>query len=327
MLLVAVLVPGAARAQEQRVGVVRLTPEVRKSIALGLDFLAKSQNKDGSWGGGEHPTADTATSLLAFMLQGNVPGVGTNGALLERGLDYLLARGETQKGYLGSPGNHAGMYEHGLGILCLSEAWGQSKNPKIRDALRSAVDVTLRSQNGDGGWRYSPQPTDADLSMTVMQLVALNSAGESGISVPDTTLQRATKYVLDCQDPATGGFGYTPKSEPGLARTGAGVMSLIMCGQRDHPATRRGLLYMKSYPEKKFSNMSRYLYTHYYCTLTMYQYGEEEFKGWYPGVSATLVSRQGPTGSWGGEVSPAWDTAMAILILGVPYRFLPIYQR
>ena len=306
---------------------VRLSPEARKAITHGLEYLAKSQNKDGSWGGNEHPTADTATALLAFMLQGHVPSLGVHGPLMEKGIDYLLAKGESQQGYLGTPSNHAGMYEHGLGILALSEAWGQSKNAKIRDALRRAVDVTLRSQNDAGGWRYSPQPTDADLSMTVMQLVALNSARESGISVPDTTMQRATKYVLDCQDAETGGFAYVPRQEPGLARTGAGVMSLIMCGQRDHPAIRRGLFYMKSYPESKFSNVARFYYTHYYCTLSMYQLGEEEFRNWYPRVASTLVRTQKSDGSWGSEVGPPWDTSMAILILGVPYRFLPIYQR
>lgn len=325
--LLAVFLPALAQAQEQRSTTVRLSSDGRKAITHGLEYLSKSQNKDGSWGGNEHPTADTSTAMLAFMLQGHVPALGPYGALMEKGIDYLLAKGEAQQGYLGTPSNHAGMYEHGLGILALSEAWGQSKNPKIRDTLRRAVDVTLRSQNDAGGWRYSPQPTDADLSMTVMQLVALNSARESGISVPDTTMQRATKYVLDCQDAETGGFAYTPKQQPGLARTGAGVMSLIMCGQRDHPAVRRGLLYMRSYPDSKFSNIARFYYTHYYCTLSMYQLGEEEFRSWYPRVASTLLRTQKSDGSWSGEVDPAWDTSMAILILGVPYRFLPIYQR
>ena len=325
LLISAVLWPALAPGQER--AAVRLSPEARKAITQGLEYLAKAQGKDGSWGGNEHSSADTATALLAFMLQGHVPGLGQYGALMEKGLDYLLALNEKQLGYMGTPNNHAGMYEHGLAILALSEAWGQSKNVKIRDALRKAVDVTLRSQNNEGGWRYSPQPNDADLSMTVMQLVALNSARESGISVPDATMQRATVYVLSCQDPSTGGYAYQPHSEPGLARTGAGVMSLIMCGQRDHPAVKRGLLYMKSYPDRKFANISRFLYTHYYCTLSMYQFGDEEFMRWYPPVAATLIARQARTGHWEGEVGPVWDTAMSILILGVPYRFLPIYQR
>ena len=59
----------------------------------------------------------------------------------------------------------------------------------------------------------------------------------------------------------------------------------------------------------------------------MYQFGDEEFMRWYPPVAATLIARQTRTGQWEGEVGPVWDTAMSILILGVPYRFLPIYQR
>jgi squalene cyclase len=43
-----------------------------------------------------------------------------------------------------------------------------------------------------------------------------------------------------------------------------------------------------------------------------------------------LARAQNPDGSWPGqgeEGEPAYATSMAILILGVPYRFLPIYQR
>ena len=128
--------------------------------------------------------ADTSLSLMAFMLQGHVPGRAPYGKNMDRAISYLVAVGRRgQSGYLGTPNHHGGMYEHGLAILALSEAWGQSLNPEIGYALKRAVEITINAQNQQGGWRYTPEPRDADLSMTVMQIVAINSAKEAGIQV------------------------------------------------------------------------------------------------------------------------------------------------
>ncbi|MFP6855830.1 MAG: prenyltransferase/squalene oxidase repeat-containing protein [Roseibacillus sp.] len=324
-----------AQAQEERagqsVGVARLTPEVRASITKGLEYLAKDgvQNPNGSWGSSSNPVAETSVGLMAFMLKGYVPGRGRYGRIMDKAISYLITKGREQRGFLGTPNNHAGMYEHGLAVLALSEAWGQSKNPRLKTTLRRAVDIILRSQNSAGGWRYNPEPRDADLSMTVMQLVALNSAREAGISVPDATIEQATKYVLSCQDESSGGFRYMPNSgEPGFARTAAGVMSLIMCGQRRHKATQRGLAFLKAYPDRKFDkNYPRFHYSHYYAVQAMYQAGETDFQAWYPKIAATILSKQEQDGSWKGAHGQVYGTGFSILILGVPYRYLPIYQR
>ena len=244
-------------APSQSVGVARLTPEVRSAISKGLEYLAKDdlQRADGSWGGDQNRVAETSLTLMAFMLQGHVPGRGQYGRAMENAISFLLNVGQNQRGYLGTPRNHAGMYEHGLAVLALSEAWGQSKNPRIKSALTRAVDITLRAQNREGGWRYSPEPRDADLSMTVMQLVALNSASEAGIAVPQATIDKAAEYVISCQDLSSGGFKYTPGGgEPNFARTAAGVMSLIMCGQRDQKPTQRSVRrYVTKFFEARYS--------------------------------------------------------------------------
>ncbi|MBQ65147.1 MAG: prenyltransferase [Euryarchaeota archaeon] len=330
------LFPTGAEAQDesaptQTVGIARLTPEAEASIKKGLAYLAKAgvQNPDGSWGGSQNPVAETSVGLMAFMLKGYVPGRGEYGRLMDKAISYLINKGREQRGFMGTPNNHAGMYEHGLAVLALSEAWGQSKNPRLKTGLRRAVDIILRAQNAEGGWRYNPEPRDADLSMTVMHVVALNSAREAGISVPDATIEKATKYVLSCQDEDSGGFRYQPGGgEPGFARSAAGVMSLIMCGQLRHKATQRGLAFLKAYPDRKFDkNYPRFHYSHYYAIQAMYQAGESDFQSWYPRIAATIVSKQQQDGSWSGAHGTVYGTGFSILILGVPYRYLPIYQR
>jgi hypothetical protein len=326
----------------QRVGAIKLDKDVEKAISEGLAYLAKTQNpKTGAWDS-NHPVADTSLALMAFMLQGHVPERGIYGDTMEAAINYIIKVGKDgNRGYLGTPSHHGGMYEHGLAILALSEAWGQSTNRDLGHTLKRAVDVTIRAQNtrdlGEGrvggGWRYNPEPRDADLSMTVMHTVALNSAKEAGIAVPDATLDKAKNYVLYCQEETSGGFGYSGPSGPGFARTAAGVMSLLMCGvDRNHQAIRRGMSFLKEAPEEKFTGGSHFLYANYYAIQCMYQTNTAEFNKYYGKIKYSLMApnrlkSDGNGQYWSIKEGNTYSTAMAILILGVPYRFLPIYQR
>ena len=328
------VLPGSARAQDAEaeppargVTTTELSPQVEMAISKALRHLAKTQNPDGSWGK-TYKGAETALALMAFMVKGNFPNRGVYGATVDKAVAFLILRGAAKNGFLGS--QQQGMYEHGLATLALSEVWGESDRAEVKQTLKKAVEVIMRSQDGSGGWRYSPQPSGADISATVMQVVALASAKEAGILVPDSVLYRAIRYVKRCQHVGVGGFAYQPGGIPGFARTAAGVMSLMMSGQRDSKAVERGLAYLVKYPASKFANVQWYYYAHYYAVQCMYQAGDAYYQKWYPRIRDALLARQDLQGHWGGGssgTSPAFNTALAVLILGVPYRFLPIYQR
>ncbi len=332
----ACFLPETHAAEEDEIALLKLRPDVRVAVNNGLRFIAAQQQDDGRFcTGGSKNTHETSIALMAFMLQGHIPGQGKYGEAMENGLSYLIAKGEEQDGFLGSGANNASMYEHGLGVLALSEAWGHSKNPKIRKVLRNAVDITLRAQNDQGGWRYQPKPNDADLSMTAMHLVALNSAREAGIAVPQSTIDRAAEYVVSCQDEETGGFAYTGvgRKTASFPVSAGGTLALMLSGKRDDLTVRRGMAYLKDHDDIKFSpeeserGFPFFYYAHYYAIQVMYQSGEEDFKDWYPKILKTLLETQEDDGSWSSGHGGVYGTGMAILISGVPYRYLPIYQR
>jgi hypothetical protein len=314
---------GGDAGEPRAVQVATLSPRAEKAIDIALRRLAETQQKDGGWGGG-HRAASAALSLMAFMLKGHFPKRGRYGTVTDKAVGFLLNRAKQGAGYFG--GN---MYEHALATLALSEVWGMSDRKEIRDTLKLAVEVILRSQSPRGGWRYHPQPRDADISVTVMQIVALASAKEAGIYVPQKTIDRALAYVKSLQVRFTGGFGYTRPTREGFARSAAGVMSLLMCGvDVKSREVQGGLGYLTRYPNTKFVNCSFYYYAHYYAVQAMYQAGEKYYQAWYPQIQQALLRRQRSDGSWtGGRGGTAYSTAMAVLILGVPYRYLPIYQR
>jgi hypothetical protein len=318
--------PAHAQETEQRTQVARLPAEAKQSITRGLEFFAKTQNTDGSWGEA-NPTAGTALALMSFMLQGHIPGEGKYGKQTAKAIDFILS--VEKNGYFHHKKDR-GMYEHGLALLALSEAWGQSKDPRIRPALIRAVNVTLNAQGNDGGWRYSPYPPpSSDTSCSSMQLVALASAREAGIAVPQKQVQLAVDYFVACEVRSTGGFAYqcaagAPMGGANFARTACSTLSLMLSGEHKHPATRGGVAYLGASPDAVFENSgNNRFYGHYYAAQVMYQAGDEHFSKWYSKISKTHLARQDEDGSWGTPV----NTGFAILTLGVPYRYLPIYQK
>ncbi len=295
------------------------------AIKRGLAYLKGAQREDGAWGSADDTncTAYTALSMIAFMLNGHFPSEKQPyGPTLKRALDYLLQDGKrTIKGYMGT-----NMYSHGLATLALSEAWGQTdRDDEIQESLKAAVGVILRSQAPIGGWRYNPVPGDADVSVTAMQLVALSAARQAGILVPNQTIDRAVRFIHLCRDQATGGFGYVAGvGSPALPRSAAAVFSLMMCGRHASAEVKAGIHYLESLPAEKFNNCDFYAYAHYYAALVMSMAGEDHFRAWYPQIRNVLLARQAKSGSWADR---PYETSMALIVLSIPYCYVPAYQR
>lgn len=318
----------------------QLTPAAATAVKRAVDWLGKTQSPDGSWKGGRgNTTGVVAAAAIALMSQGHLPGVGEYGPQTAKAIQFLM-RNAQQDGliYRQEMGPFP-MYHHALATLALAEAWGQSSDPKLREALRKAVDLICSAQNRQGGWRYQPQPQDADLSATVMQLMALRAARDAGLEVPGEVIDQGIGYVKNCQNPKgkgkDGGFAYQPGGESGFARAGAGVTSLQVAGDYRASEVTEGIEYILTFKplgEKKYEQQEFYHYGLYYCTMGLYQAqslgatGRRWWGQWYPAVMKDLVARQEPDGRWKSNMD-VYDTAMGVLILTIPYRYLPIYQR
>lgn len=209
------------------------------------------------------------------------------------------------------------------------------RQEKIQKALAGAVRVILNAQNVNkggeygGGWRYSPNSSDSDISVTGWQLMALRGAANAGAAVPEKALSDGVNYILGLAN-ISGGFGYMSPNEVTPARTGTGVLAMELLGHHLAPQAISGGDYLMRHPVSN-SHMLFYFYAVYYVSQAANQLGGKHWPGIYAPLRDGLISCQNVDGSWssagGMEDSNVYCTSMAVLGLCVPYRYLPLYQR
>jgi hypothetical protein len=322
---------------------LKIVERVTTATDKALDYLEQKQSKAGeSAGSWSSNMAMNGVAVLAFLSKGHVPGRGKYGDVVEGGTvkpgvltrakKYILSRANKQTGYISS----SSMYEHGLVTTSLAEMYGMDPDPELEETLRKAIDLIVKCQSPAGGWRYSPAPVDQDLSVSVMQIVALRAANNAEIPVPQQTLDKAIKYV---QSMANGnvGFGYAGPGA-GPQTTPAGILSLQLLGKYDDPRIPGSLDYLTSLAVGWPGGAQYFYYSHYYAIQATYQAGGKHWNDWHPKVRELLLSKQNADGSW--DVPPGtaeanlitsdnktYSTALATLILNIYMHYLPAYQR
>ena len=318
-----------------------ITPETLKSVKLGLDFLARTQAGDGGWhegdGGRAYPIACTSLAGMALLAHGDTPTRGHYAPQIQSTLDYLLGC-VTPSGLLTGPGEESGqpMHGHGFALLFLASVYGMETNEaqraKTREAIDAAVQLTARGQSGAGGWTYIPGGGDEG-SVTVTQVQALRAAHNAGFVVPKGTIEQAVRYIDRCSTPE-GGICYSLFSGggPRLAISAAAVATLYNAGEFDAPVAERCL----DYVWRQFKGQEGWskggghdYYTHLYASQGYYMAGDKYWDEYFPATRNQLLQMQDKgEGSWNGDgIGKTYGTGIALVILQLPYKYLPVYQR
>jgi hypothetical protein len=309
-----------------------VTPETQRAIDKGLQFLAEKQGDDGAFGSGGYSrnAAICGLSGMALMSGGSTPRSGPYAVEVQRSVDFLLAHTE-ESGFIMVPGatSHGPMYGHGFATLFLAETYGMTMRREIREKLSAAVKLIIETQNDEGGWRYQPTAQEADISVTICQVMALRAARNAGLYVPSETIDRCIDYVKRSQN-ADGGFMYMVSGgQSAFPRSAAGVVALYSAGIYEGPEIEKGLAYLMDFLPRGgvFNRESHYFYGHYYAVQAVWHAGGEYWEKWYPAIRDELLQRQHDDGSWRDSICAEYGTAMATIILQMPNNYLPIFQR
>jgi len=288
---------------------------------------------------GQYPVSMTSLAALALLANGNTATQGPYSPQVSRAADFVLKSANPESGLIAQPVEESkSMYGHGFSMLFLGQLLGVEDDPdrqeRIAVVLRKAVVLTGKAQSNLGGWYYTPNDNTDEGSVTITQIQGLRSCRNAGIAVPKTVIDRAMGYLEKSRLP-DGGIAYRVGLTEGGSRppiTAAAVACWYNAGMYDHPSAVKALEYCK----QKIpigGSAGRYLWGHYfyahlYMSQIMWLSGESNWNGYYPKMRDQLLSLQNEDGSWMGDgVGQTYGTAIALVILQIPYNYLPILQR
>ena len=316
----------------ERTAADHLTPETDAAIERALKYLSQRQTDDGTFAGSGYSRNIAVGSLagMAFMASGSTSRRGPFAKQVEKILGYVIASGDAN-GFLSvaDATSQGPMYDHGFATMFLAEVYGTTDDSRVRERLAKAVQLIIGTQNMEGGWRYQPRVGDADVSVTVCQMMALRAARNAGIAVPSETIDRSLAYLKRSQN-ADGGFMYMSDGGPSkVPRSAAAVAALFSAGVYEGEEIKRGLEYLRQQIPRAedICRDTHSMYGLYYSVQVMWQVGGEAWQKWYPAARDALLATQKDNGSWNDPICPEYGAAMACLILQMPNNYLPIFQR
>ena len=307
-----------------------MTPEARKAIQRGLDWIAAQQRPSGHWPESEWSLA--ISSLAGLALAANGPSRrGRYTESLRRFTDYVLDHAG-RRGLIYSPGNTRPALGQGFALLFLSQVYGmldRKRDERIKEVLNSGIQYILDHQTPAGGWYedYGKQATHYWI-ITVSQIQALRAARRCGLVVPKGRIERAIKFVERTP--------FCTCSAPCYGNDAARLVTLIAAGDYANESLAPGAKKLYSNIKYNFTQLSYPIYTHLYAAQALHFQGQSLWTSYYSRIRDTLIRTQKTSttgyGFWERQYKGharhkpgrVYATAVACLILQIPNQYLPM---
>jgi hypothetical protein len=314
--------------------------------ARALDYIRKSQQADGSWGDQQWLQNAGVTGLccLALLAEGSLPRQGPSGQQLARGLEFLLDSCKDDGQIVARDVyQHGPMYDHSWATLCLLQSYGNMPwRRDMRDKISRAIQLILKYQHVDGGWRYKMmREGNSDTLVTVNVLYALRLAVRSGFSVPAESVDRAIGFIkaraLKEDNRYTGEWQYLPGGQAGSPTVSAcGAIALYMAAKdpsdfKDPRITATIALLDRHHKRLTTQDLLETPYAHYgafYVSQAMYVAGNEYWHPYYRKMLEVFAASQKSEGQFEDQAgNRVYPTAAAAIVIQAPRGYLPLYLR
>ncbi len=332
--------------RSSKVGTGGPTEASELAVEEGLRWLSLHQYENGAWkfnhrkapqcdgrcrtpGSHGSTTGATGLAIMAFIGAGYTHQEGPYQKQVGRALEYLVSR--IRESRYGGDLSEGTMYAHAIATIALCESYAMTKDQKLLGPAKLSVQYIISAQSKGGGWRYVPGQT-GDITVTTWQIQALKSAEMAGIEVPKETWTKTRAFLDSMQNPS-GFFGYEKPEDGNSTCTAIGMLARMYTGwHREHDMFAPGHSLVKKSGVSK-SN----LYHNYYATQALFHYNHpKSWPEWNQQMRDYLVETQDQKGhqkgSWyfrnkyGDEGGRHFNTCMAIMILEVYYRYMPLYD-
>jgi hypothetical protein len=357
-----VTAPFSGRQGMERAALVRReggTVHSEKAVEHGLEWIVRHQKSDGSWSLNYHDqcqaqacppefrpvleadTAATGLALLPLLGAGYIHNVKCRHQdTIRRGLEWLVQHqqesGDMHTG--GAVNSH--FYSHAIATMALCEAYGLSRDPKLKGPAQRALAFICAAQDPEsGGWRYFPGQR-GDTSVFGWNIFALRSGHLAGLPFSKEALRGCNEYLnQSAADPKKITYSYLPGREATPVMTAEALVSRQLLGwRRDHPSLVKGAGRVAANLE---TSRERNIYYWYYATQLLHNLKNKDWERWNPQVREQLIKTQTlddtcASGSWdpsnprpdrwGEAAGRLFETSLSILTLEVYYRYLPLYR-
>lgn len=314
------------------------------AINRGLNYLVRPLERGDSDGSlsKRYSVAVTALGGMALLGAGTEYNRGPYGPYLVQAIEYLLdRRRRDDRGYISDAGGStpSRMHGHAYAILFLAQVVGciplESKDQQVREVVRQGVELIQAAQTVHGGWGYRPVSHDMDeASITVCCLQALRAAKDAGFEVDRRVIEKAVSYLRACAKP-DGSFRYSLRGsdKSTFELTAAAVSTLDATGTYTGDVHRRGVEFMDSkvafHSRNPLDASTQYTYYgNLYAAQVYFQLGGSRWDRWAEVAYPRLLGMQQDDGSWKhDQYGDPYATAMALLMLEIPFGYLPIFER
>ncbi len=340
---------GFALNPNRRAAASNMDPKWTAAIKKGLDWVARTQSRRGSWTAGGYPTAMTALAGTALTMGGSTTTQGPYRKQIGQAVSFLIdqAAKRTQdsdkliprhNGLIGDPfSDNRYTYGHGFSMLFLSQVLGEEEYESRRDeliqVLDKAVEFSGRAQTKSGGWGYVSAEAGNNFdegSTTITQVQGLRGCRNAGIVVPKEVIDNAVDYIYKCKNP-DGGISYSSRNR-GTSRpaiTAAALAGLYNAGDYNSDEAKESLTYCRKnvFDLGGGNSFGHWHYTYLYYAQVVYREGGTDWEKFRTKLYNKIINEQDSDGKWTGNIGPIYVTACNLIMLQLENAYLPIYQR
>lgn len=256
--------------------------ETESAVEMGLKYLMRTQEKDGSWNCAKYnPWHDksplpfftnedelvdvsvTGLNILCFLGSGSTHKYGPYQEVIMKGLEYIRSA-QDKTGVINIPKGHVHnerclvqgedhgilprRYNHNISTLVLVETYAMTGDEIIKDAAQRALEHSRNTPEQGFPWSFYLEKTDVGPS--IFYILALKIAQQTDLIVSPKEIENVKVYLDRLTDKASGRIIHIcpiPICFGGMDSTATGLFANILM-KAGNPMNTKTADWLKKYP-------------------------------------------------------------------------------
>ncbi|MFH1708662.1 MAG: hypothetical protein ABIF71_12215 [Planctomycetota bacterium] len=309
---------------------------VQGLVTGGLEWLARSQNTDGSWGPAAERTFVTGLAGLAFMADVGMLDVLGYRATVDRACAYIRTQCAADHVYAGTDGN--ARRAHVVALNFLVEYAALTGDNALREEVRPGL-AALFDMGAAVGWEANETQFRADRSLTGWYILLMASVRRSGYDLDRLFVDRARSWVTQATYGGREGAAPTEDQlQENAVRAAAAFMGRYFLDEKRDKDDLRSIardLYVFFAERITRDGVEQNPYFLYFAALGLFQDHGTEWFAFNRAVKGYLARTAAQAEYFGAKAGTYWPakgrryeaegdafhTAIAVLTLQTYYRY------